>query len=225
MEGTRIMRIMERITVMRPTPRFLLIGLLFSCATLFMVKAARADWQAVDNQHLDYAFFNTGAQPRMYNKVLIDPLTVWYAADESQDTGVLESNVNLLRIRFQAAVQEELDARQIEVADEPGPGVLRLHVELVDLKINIGKANRNPWGDRFAFQTMPGRMTVVAELKDAQTGQVLFRLADLESESVNEAAVWGEVDAALSSWSYALGQVVTDIGSPAAKQSFAHTVK
>ena len=216
---------MERITLMRPTPRFLLIGLLFSCATLFMVKAARADWQAVDNQQLDYAFFNTDTQRGMYNKVLIDPLTVWYAADESQDTDVLESNVDLLRDRFQAAVQEELDARQIEVTNEPGPGVLRLYVELVDLKINIGKANRNPWADRFAFQTMPGRMTVVAELKDAQTNQVLFRLADLESESVNEATVWGEVDAALTSWSHTLGQVVTDIGSPAAKQSFAHTVK
>ncbi len=216
---------MERITLMRPTPRFLLIGLLFSCATLFMVKAAGADWQAVDNQQVDYAFSNADAQPGIYNKVLIDPLTVWYAADESQDTGVLESNVDLLRDRFQAAVQEELDARQIEVTNEPGPGVLRLYVELVDLKINIGKANRNPWADRFAFQTMPGRMTVVAELKDAQTNQVLFRLADLESESVNEATVWGEVDAALTSWSHTLGQVVTDIGSPAAKQSFAHTVK
>ena len=216
---------MERITLMRPTPRFLLIGLLFSCATLFMVKAARADWQAVDNQQLDYAFFNTNTQRGMYNKVLIDPLTVWYAADESQDTDVLESNVDLLRDRFQAAVQEELDARQIEVTNEPGPGVLRLYVELVDLKINIGKANRNPWADRFAFQTMPGRMTVVAELKDAQTNQVLFRLADLESESVNEATVWGEVDAALTSWSYALGQVMTDIGSPVAKQSLAYTVK
>ncbi len=216
---------MERITEMRPTPRLLLIGLLLSCAALFMVKAARADWQAADNQQVDYAFFNADAQPGIYNKVLIDPLTVWYAADESQDTGVLESNVDLLRDRFQAAVQEELDARQIEVTNEPGPGVLRLYVELVDLKINIGKANRNPWADRFAFQTMPGRMTVVAELKDAQTNQVLFRLADLESESVNEATVWGEVDAALTSWSHTLGQVVTDIGSPAAKQSFAHTVK
>ncbi len=219
------MKIIERITVMRPTPRFLLIGLLLSCAALFMAQAARADWQAVDNQQLDYAFINEGAQPGMYNKVLIDPLTVWYAVDERQDAGVWESNVDLLRDRFRAAVQEELDAREIELADEPGPGVLRLHVELVDLKINIDKAYRNPWADRFVFQTMPGRMTVIAELQDAKTDQVLFRLADLESEPVNQAAVWDEVDAALSSWSHTLAQVVTDIGSPAATQRFAHTVK
>ena len=190
-----------------------------------MARAARADWQAVDNQQLDFAFINEDAQHGMYDKVLFDPLTVWYAVDASQDAGALEGNVDRLRGRFQVVVQEELGARGIEVADEPGAGVLRLHVEIVDLKLNIGKTNRNPWTDRFVFETMPGRMTVVAELQDAQTDDVLFRLADLESESVNEAAVWDEVDAALTSWSHTLGPVITGIGSPANKQRFAHTVK
>ncbi len=224
-EGTGIVKIMDRITVIRSTPRFLLIALMLSCATLFMAQAARADWQAVDTQELDYVFVNTDAPPGMYDKVLIDPLTVWYAADAGQDVGVLANNVDLLRDRFQVAVREELDARQIAVADEPGAGVLRIHVEIVDLKVSVGKAQLNPWAERFVFDTMSGRMTVVAELQDARTDEVWFRFADLEGESVTESGMWDEVDAALTFWSHALGQAVTDIGSSAAVQTFAHTEK
>ena len=88
--------------------------------------------------------------------------------------------------------------RSLNVVSEPTENALGVHVELIDLKAAPVTAELLDWAKGYRFKVQPGRVTLVAELRDVATGQVLIRMADLEDDA--STATESQIDAALEQW-------------------------
>lgn len=113
-----------------------------------------------------------------------------------------------------AAVAQALQQRGIRLADAPGPGVARVRLRVVDLYLN------NPWiptpGRSRVLTNASGEMTLVGEVADAQTGEVLARVADWadmrHTDRVllpsNDIRTGADVDEVASGWGASLAAVL-----------------
>jgi hypothetical protein len=132
-----------------------------------------------------------------YQKVLLDPLSVWYAEQSAPE--LLAGNVIALQRRFARVFGETLAANGFLLVDEPGDSVLRLHVELVDMRVNRHTPEQIAWGQRFKFPVTPGHMTLVAEVRSGATGEVVLRIAD-QDDGGEKGDRWALVDEIFESW-------------------------
>ena len=72
----------------------------------------------------------------------------------------------------------------------------------------------NPFRDRYRyrFDTARDKITLLAELRDSETDEVLIRVAHLETELATAAApitsAWDEVHQAFASWSMMLSDTL-----------------
>ena len=106
------------------------------------------------------------------------------------------------KTRFRAALAtafgEELGKLQnVEVVTEPGPDVLALHVRVQDI-VARAPGRRVGGGGRagFALETV-GEMTLVLELRDSQSDEVLIRVFDRQAL---EGAAMVSGDSVVSTW-------------------------
>ncbi len=171
-------------------------------------------WQRINHPSLDYLFVRPAADSTRYRGILIDPLSIWYSNDSALTAQEMESTLDELRLRFRGAFEQALENSGYEIVDVPDHDALRLHVEIIDLRVNGTTANANPWRDRFLFRVMPGHITIVAELADSTTGEVLLRMADLDDSVADRFAtdimtVWKNVDIAFDMWSAMIGQTIS----------------
>ena len=68
-------------------------------------------------------------------------------------------------------------------------GIHVWHVKMTYLKLDdVMCAAENPFRNRYLFNTEPGKVTLIAELRDSETDEVLIRAADLEKELATAAA-------------------------------------
>ena len=176
-------------------------------------SAATAEWTQIEESEFDFLFLGTEADFSGYNKILIDPLSVWHTGDR-----VDEQQLARLRESFTTSFARNFEQAGFAVAQEPGDGVIRLHVEIIDLKTGVsGDVLLN---ERFLFDVAPGRITLVADLCDALSGEVLLRIADLEKAPPYEAAGPVEETAhAFAVWSAHLGGVLLAMSNRAASDS------
>ncbi len=174
----------------------------------------RTRWQQIDHPSLDFLFVRPAVDSTGYRSVIIDPLSIWYSNDSALTAQEVESNLDELRLRFHGAFEQALENSAYEVVDVPGHDTLRLHVEIIDLGVNRATANANPWRDRFLFRVLPGHITLVAELADSTTGEVLLRMADLD-DSVGDRfttdimTAWENVDLAFDMWSAMISRTIS----------------
>ena len=101
---------------------------------------------------------------------------------------------DLLEARFQA---EFVKLENLEVTDSPGPGVLDLHVRVQDILATVpprtlGRAGRGG----LALQAL-GEATLVIELRDAESEEVLARVFD--SRAIQGVAI-AQGDAPITRW-------------------------
>jgi hypothetical protein len=191
--------------------------------------AATADGlYRVQTDRVGAAFLKPGASFHAYDAVMIDPVTVSYtrpATDGRRRDDVrgsyplgYEHTQRLKRI-LQEAVESELTRGEaFAVVTTPGPGVLRISGHIVDLVWE-----QPPWRggeDRFVLRT--GKMTLILDVRDAQTGEPLARLADrrpiqpgaehptgaFESNPVNN---WGGVRDLAASWARILREALATL--------------
>ncbi|MEL6369021.1 MAG: hypothetical protein AAFQ16_13790, partial [Pseudomonadota bacterium] len=66
------------------------------------------------------------------------------------------------------------------------------------------------WQRRFKFNVAPGRVTMVAELIDAQTGNAIVRMADMQDDADSGFAV--DLQSALTHWSTIVATAVATPG-------------
>ncbi len=171
-------------------------------------------WQQINHPSLDFLFVRPAVDFTGYHNVIIDPVSIWYSNESALTAQEVESNLDELRLRFHGAFEQALENSGYEVVDMPGHGTLRLHVEIIDLRINGTTANANPWRDRLLFRALPGHITLVAELADSTTGEVLLRMADLD-DSVGDRfttdfmTAWENVDIAFNMWSAMISQSIS----------------
>ena len=175
-------------------------------------------WQQLHSAELDFVFSRRDTDLAGYDRVIVDLLSVWYVNDHGVAQDEREAQIARLQAGFAEASAKALQSNGFQIVDESGPGVLRLHVEIIDLKINQPIANQNPFKDQFLFDVEPGHMTLVAQLQDSVSNEVLMYVADMEN-TIDEAelgSLWDQVTLAFGSWSTTLSHTVggTTLANP-----------
>jgi hypothetical protein len=137
----------------------------------------------VENAKVDVLFVAPGVSLAKYREVMLDPVEVAFKADwHEKHPEVTREDVARLRGQFSATfhdafVQELQRNGGYPIVNEPGPDVLRLRASIVDLDISAPDT-RSPGAPPTRYVISPGEMTLLAELRDSESGALLARAAD-----------------------------------------------
>jgi Protein of unknown function (DUF3313) len=131
---------------------------------------------------LDEYYLRPGARLSGYQKILLAPVEVSFApywAGEHREIDPGES----LRIRQALARLAQAEFRQMlqrkngyPVVEAAGAGVLELRASLVNLDLHAPEARDSAIRRNYVLSA--GEATLVAELRDSQTGTLLARIVD-----------------------------------------------
>jgi len=136
-------------------------------------------------KNIDLAYARPGASLAAYKRVKIDPVEVafspsWNPTRTGSALKLSTQEKDNIRAGVAKLVEEEF-AREIQaggrypVVAETGADVLRVKAAIVNLYIN---APDTGMGRQRTIVSSAGEMTLIAELSDGATGQVLARVAD-----------------------------------------------
>jgi predicted small secreted protein len=166
-------------------------SILAGCATTSAPRGA-AEWDGLVRQpatRLDAVFLKPGAQIGAFESVLLDPVSISFASnwDPTRGTrGVGQLNAadiagikEDLAALFQETFRAELGRGGFKLVDEPGPRTLRATAAIIDLFVTAPDT-MSPGRTR-VYTTNTGRMTLVIELRDSVTGEILARAVDQQS--------------------------------------------
>jgi len=142
--------------------------------------------QLIKLKEVDLAYSRPGASLAGYSKVQLDPVEVSFSKYwDPKRTG---SNFKLspeeredIRSGMAKIVQDEfvktLQAKDgYPVVNEAGADVLRVKISIMDLYVNA--PDTLTAGRTRTYVASAGEATLVAELRDSETGQVLVRMVD-----------------------------------------------
>jgi len=156
--------------------------------------------QAVSARNFEAAFVRPGVRFADYRKLMVDELELAFRTpDREQNQFPLgEDQKTRFRAAMATAFGEELGKLEaVEVVTDPGPDVLALHVRVQDIAARapgrrVGGAGRAG----FAMETV-GEMTLVMELRDSQSNEILLRVFD---RRIVEGAAMLSGDSVVSTW-------------------------
>jgi hypothetical protein len=142
--------------------------------------------QKIKVKGIDLAYARPGASLAGYNKIILDPVEVSFRKDwDPKRTGSVArlSTQERENIRSGVAriVKEEFTktlekGAPYKVVTEPGADVLRLQIGITDLYVNAPDT-MTPGRSR-TYTLSAGEMTLVGELMDSESGQVISRVVD-----------------------------------------------
>ena len=164
----------------------------------------------VSARNFEAAFVRPGVRFADYEKLMVDELELAFRTPDREQNqfAVGEDQKTRFRAAMATAFGEELGRLEVvEIVTEPGPDVLALHVRVQDI-VARAPGQRVGAGGRagFAMETV-GDMTLVLELRDSQSGEVLVRAFD--RQAVEGAAMvsgegvistWEGVDRVVARW-------------------------
>jgi hypothetical protein len=139
----------------------------------------------IKNPALKNAWAKPDADFDSYRALMIDPVQISYKRKpKSNRYSTTSSNFALtagqtaevkrmLRDAFLAAMLED---PPYPIVEQPGPGVLRLEAAIVDLIVKVPTSQRG--GSDLVFTSSTADMTLLLELRDSLSGEILARLAD-----------------------------------------------
>jgi hypothetical protein len=166
--------------------------------------------QEVPARNFEVAFVRPGVTFANYTKLKVEELQLAFRTpDREQNQFPLGEDQ---KIRFRAAMAtafgEELGKLEaVEVVTEPGPDVLALNVRVQDIVARapgrrVGGAGRAG----FALETV-GEMTLVLELRDSESNEVLVRVFDRRAfegaamvSGNSVVSTWEGVDRIVARW-------------------------
>jgi Protein of unknown function (DUF3313) len=149
---------------------------------------------------VDVAYVRKGADFKQYTKVILDPVQV--AFDKDWDPKRTASNLSLPsedreRIRtdgaklFMDVFKKELEQDGgYPVVSAAGPDVMRLSTALVDVYVTA--PDTMTAGRSRTYVMEAGRATLVAEVRDSETGAILGRLYDHRAASNTGSLQWSD---------------------------------
>jgi Protein of unknown function (DUF3313) len=151
------------------------------------------EWDGLVRQtdtRLGAVFVRPDAEIVAYKSVMIDPVEVSFARNWDPSSGG-RSQLNRLDASDMAAIQAgvaelfretfraELERGGYQLVDTAGPDTLRVTAAIVDLYITA--PDTMSAGRSRTYTANSGRMTLVAELRDSMTGEILARAVDARS--------------------------------------------
>lgn len=135
---------------------------------------------------IDVVYVRPGASLERYKRVLLDPVDVAFSKNWDPErigsrTKLTEREREDLRSKlaqlFDRTFREELETKGgYTVVDQAAPDVLRVTATLAEVYLNAPDV-MTPGRTR-TYVMNAGRMTLVAELRDSETGVLLARIAD-----------------------------------------------
>ena len=133
---------------------------------------------------LDEVYARPKADLSLYNKVMLDPIEVSFRKGWDPRPGGVAVNAKekqeirdgLARVLRNAFSRELTHSGQYQIVTAPGEGVLRIKAEIRDLYINAPDLPRAGIVRHYTLSV--GEMTLVAELRDAPTGDLIARVFD-----------------------------------------------
>jgi hypothetical protein len=160
------------------------------CAT---TQRGPAEWDGLVRQpgtRLDAVFVKPDAEIPAYRNILLKPAEVRFARNWEPNRGGRSAVGRLnaadmtaiqadLATMFQDIFREELTAGGYELVTEAGPDTLIVIPAIVDLYITA--PDTMTAGRSRTYTANSGRMTLVLELRDSVTGEVLARVVDTRS--------------------------------------------
>jgi hypothetical protein len=142
--------------------------------------------EKVKSKGLDLAYRRPGATLTGYNKVMLDPVEVAFHKDwdpqrtgsrmklSSEDRENIRSGVS--KLVYEEFVKQLQKDNAYPVVTQQGPDVLRVKASIINLYANAPDT-MEPGRSR-TYTVSAGEMTLVAELFDSETGEVLARVID-----------------------------------------------
>lgn len=146
------------------------------------------------SKNVALVYIREGATFAGYGKVMIDPVQVAFDKSWSRDRRDIREDERE-RIRkgladeFRKVFTEVLEeGGSYQIVDAGGPDVLRVTAAIIDLYVtapDVQTAGRNR-----TYTVSAGRMTLVAELRDTESGAILARVADRKEASNHNTFTW-----------------------------------
>jgi hypothetical protein len=188
------------------------------------------EWDGLVRQpgtRLGAVFVKPDAEIAAYRNVLLDPVQVSFARNWDPNRGG-RSQVGRLNAADVTAMKEglaelfretfrtELARGGYQLVDEVGPDTLRVSAAIVDLFVTAPDATTA--GRARTYTANAGRMTLVAELRDSVTGEILARVVDAQSgrstgswNITNSATNTAEARRAIGVWASALRRALDEL--------------
>jgi hypothetical protein len=151
----------------------------------------------VPNTAVEYAYINEQADFSQYTKLMSGGLEIYYPeSEDTPDPADIERIRGYFRDAFAAAIGDDY-----EVVSEPGPGVLKVSGQVIDMKITSGGATFDA-GGRLRDVVAHGELTFLMEMSDSVSGQVLARAGDKSTDisAEKDDATWDDVRRAAEYW-------------------------
>jgi hypothetical protein len=219
---------MIRFRTLLPMLLVLCAAALAGCAS---TRTAPADeWDGLVRQtgtRLGAVFVRPDAEIVGYRSVMIDPVEVSFARNWDPNRGG-RSGLNRLDAGDMAAIQAgvadlfretfraELERGGYQLVDVAGPDTLRVTAAIVDLYVTA--PDTMSAGRSRTYTANTGRMTLVAELRDSMTGELLARAVDARSarssgtmQITNRVTNTADARRAMGVWATALRQALDEM--------------
>jgi len=217
----------------RPAVLLTCAAVLAGCAT---TTASKEEWDGLvrqRNTRLDAVFVRPDAEITAYRNVLLDPVEVRFARNwqpnrggrsglNRLDAGDLAAIQSSLAELFRETVRAELARGGYQLVDTAGPDTLRVTAAIVDLYISA--PDTMSAGRSRTYTANSGRMTLVAELRDSTTGEILARAVDGQSGRgtgtwtvSNRVTNTADARRAIGIWATALRRALDDMYGRASK--------
>ena len=146
----------------------------------------------VDHSVMALAYVKPDLDLAGYTKLMLDDSEVAYRKDprgrrQAQYAGeenyaLTPSQMQDLKAWFREALVTALTENGgYQIVEAPGPEVLRVSAHLIDLEVRIPTENRQPRTYARSF----GEVTLILELFDSESGEILARVADRRDPTVN----------------------------------------
>ncbi|HUA33517.1 MAG TPA: DUF3313 domain-containing protein [Candidatus Binataceae bacterium] len=161
------------------------------------------------------AYVDRNAAWSSYNKILLEPVQFWASADSKVST----ADQQVLTTYFYNSLKTNL-SKNFTIVDQPGPGVVRLQVALMDattavpglrtISVIVPQARVLNMAQSLATDSYAFVGSAEAELKatDSQTGALLAEAVDKRAGGmgIKSAASfqWGDAQNAMDFWSEAI---------------------
>lgn len=152
-----------------------------------------------EGAQVDQAYISPDADFSVYTKLMAMPLEIYYPDNAPEPS---EEELDRLRQVFREAFLSEL-GDEYQIVTEPGPDVMRVLAQIIDLKI-IGPLGRFEASGRLQEVVTKGQLTLLMEFHDSVTGRVLARAGEAEEGAStaisDEEASWAQVEVAARRW-------------------------
>lgn len=164
----------------------------------------------------EHEFVKPGTHLAGYQKFLLDPVGLAYTKGDAPQRKIDPKDFEKLRSVFQEEVAAALAGSAYSLATAPGPDVLRVQAEAVDLKLDPPREGFGLDPDSTTWALSSEAALVVATLRDSESGEVLARIAQPERassgqfERQDEVSFWSDVRELFRHWAILLRQMLDE---------------